>query len=128
MNGIYEPLFVQSYNCTDLSSGQIVFEGVSGRGGAERFNNKELFLSEEHEQKYFAEDEEVDDLIGYKVVIEGNEIGVITDIEIMPMQELFVVDMGGREVLIPFVDDFIEDIDDEAKTITLNLPEGLLDL
>ena len=127
-NGIYEPLFVQSFNCTDSSSGQIVFEGVSGRSGAERLINKELFLTQAHEQQYFAAEDDEDNFIGYKVLVDGKEIGVITDIEVMPMQELFVVDVFGKEVLIPFVDDFIEDINDEAQTISFILPEGLLDI
>ena len=41
---------------------------------------------------------------------------------------LFVVNVGGREVLVPVADEFISDIDDAARTIVFSLPEGLLEL
>jgi 16S rRNA processing protein RimM len=35
---------------------------------------------------------------------------------------------AGREVLVPFVVEIVTDIDVEAGRITVELPEGLLDL
>jgi ribosomal 30S subunit maturation factor RimM len=31
-------------------------------------------------------------------------------------------------LLIPATDDFVEEIDDEKREITMNLPDGLLDM
>ncbi len=126
--GIYEPLFVQSFSCSDAISGQITFEGISNRSDAERLNNKELFLSEEEEKKFFEEDDDEENFIGFTVIVADKAIGTIKDIEIMPMQELFVVAIGEKEVYIPFVDDFITAIDYDAQTITFDLPDGLLEL
>ena len=41
---------------------------------------------------------------------------------------LFRVRIGSREVLIPAVEEFIADIDQERQSIEFDLPEGLLEL
>ena len=42
--------------------------------------------------------------------------------------ELFEIDKNGTEILIPLIDDFIIALDREKKSITLETPEGLVDL
>ena len=39
-----------------------------------------------------------------------------------------VITESGEEFLIPATDDFVEEIDDEKREITMNLPDGLLDM
>ncbi len=43
-------------------------------------------------------------------------------------RNLLVVDRGGREVLIPFVEPLCFEVDAGAKRIRVDLPDGLLDL
>lgn len=70
-----------------------------------------------------------DDFVGYTLYgHEEGRIGVISQIVELPQQDLALVDYHGREVMIPLHDDLITDIDDEAKTLTLQLPAGILDL
>ncbi|HEY3387488.1 MAG TPA: hypothetical protein VGK46_13315 [Saprospiraceae bacterium] len=45
-----------------------------------------------------------------------------------PQQLMAVIDITGREVLIPLNDQLITDIDKDAKIIRMQIPEGLLDL
>ena len=57
------------------------------------------------------------------------EIGVITDIDDQTDNWLFVVERkNGDEALVPVQDAFIVDINHEERTITMDLPIGLLDL
>ena len=41
---------------------------------------------------------------------------------------MFVTHYKEKQVLIPMVEDFIADIDEEKEIIYLNLPEGFWDL
>ena len=41
---------------------------------------------------------------------------------------LFELEIGGRQVLVPAVEEFIARIDFEGRTMHLVLPEGLLTL
>ena len=45
-----------------------------------------------------------------------------------PQQLMAVIDINGREILIPLHDQLIVDIDKEQKVIRMEIPEGLLDL
>lgn len=55
-------------------------------------------------------------------------LGSCVDVIEYPHQALFQIDAGGKEVLVPIVDDFIREVDREHRKIVLSLPEGLLDI
>lgn len=59
---------------------------------------------------------------------ELGKLGFISDYMEMPGQTLLTMLYQGREVLIPFVDEIIEAIDPDIKTIYTNLPDGLLEI
>jgi 16S rRNA processing protein RimM len=76
-----------------------------------------------HGQFYYHE------LIGYTVrdVASGWE-GTVQSIIEMPHQELIQALDKGKEVLIPYTKDIVQDPDRESKIILVHLPEGLLDV
>lgn len=70
-------------------------------------------------------------LAGYTVLTE--EDGTVGEIEgiddSVAANPLFIVRRtDGTELMLPAADDFVVSLDDDAKTITLRLPKGLLDL
>lgn len=68
-------------------------------------------------------------LIDFTVVdSELGKLGFIQNYMETPAQTLLFMMMNGREVLIPFVDEFIKDIDFDNQTLHTTLPEGLIDL
>jgi len=69
------------------------------------------------------------DLLGVRIVIEDREIGVVRDITETAAGELLVVqrEVGG-ELLIPFVREWIRQVDLTARRLALEPPEGLLEL
>lgn len=77
-----------------------------------------------------AEEMQIGMLVGYECfTANGGKIGVITDIdEQNGTNPLFVVECAGDEVLIPIVDEWIVDIDEDKRQLSLDLPEGLIDL
>ena len=67
-----------------------------------------------------------EDIIGLKVYDEDKLIGKVTSI-IKNKQEILVVKNRNKSYLIPFVNEFIKNIDLDKKILSINVIEGLLD-
>ena len=68
----------------------------------------------------------VHDLVGLSVVdLEGAVVGILRDVLRLPAHDVYVVDAGGREVMIPAVKEFVRNIDLNTKTMTVQLIEGM---
>lgn len=60
---------------------------------------------------------------------EGILVGEIMGVRDTTAQDLFEINSpDGKEILIPVIDEFIVSIDHNKKTITVSLPDGLLDI
>lgn len=71
----------------------------------------------------------LDYFIGFSLLNEENEIlGTITNVDCSTENFLFIVTQNDKDIFIPATDDFIIDIDINSKTLTMSLPEGLLDI
>ena len=69
------------------------------------------------------------DLIGLQVVTEeGEALGELVEIIETGSNDVYAVKKDGRELLIPALDDVVLAIDLAAGSMTVSLPEGLLDL
>ena len=72
---------------------------------------------------YYAE------VVGFEVVDAGGErIGTVSRIWATEGGDLLVVDGSGKGPLIPAIREFIRHIDVVEKTVTVDVPEGLLEL
>ena len=58
----------------------------------------------------------------------GKLCATVTDYYDSDANPLFELEIGGRQVLVPAVEEFIARIDFEGRTMHLVLPEGLLTL
>jgi 16S rRNA processing protein RimM len=68
-------------------------------------------------------------LAGCRVETEdGREVGTVTGIETSPAHDLWVVDAGGRECLVPAVPEIVVDVDLAGRRVVIRPPDGLLDL
>ncbi len=77
------------------------------------------------------EDMQSDDngVIGYVVTDKhSGELGPVKEVLEMPGQRILSVDHKGKEVLIPFKRPILVKTDHVAKSILVNMPEGLLDI
>ncbi|MFJ2650616.1 ribosome maturation factor RimM [Streptomyces sp. NPDC087420] len=115
-----------------VHSGRLLlrFEGVSDRGGAEALRN--ILLIAEIDPEELPEDpEEFYDhqLMDLDVVLaDGTEVGRITEITHLPSQDLFIVERpDGSEVMIPFVEEIVTEIDLEEQRAVIDPPPGLID-
>ncbi|MFD8675956.1 ribosome maturation factor RimM [Streptomyces seoulensis] len=115
-----------------VHSGRLLlrFEGVNDRTGAEALRNTLLIADVDPEEMPEDEDEYYDhQLIDLDVVTEdGTEVGRITEISHLPSQDLFIVERpDGSEVLIPFVEEIVSEIDLDEQRAVITPPPGLID-
>jgi len=103
------------------------FEEVPDRTAADSLRGMQFFAAplervEDSEEYYDHE------LIGLKVIHEGEQVGEVTGVMDTPNRKILEIDYAGREVLVPFVIDFVPEIDLDGGTLTITPPEGLLDV
>ncbi len=114
---------------------EIRLEGINSPEAASIFKEKGLFIDEEI---FKVKDSEilVGDLIGgngvegYKAVDKetGKELGLITDVWILPANDVWVVKMAEGTLPIPVIDDVVKKINKKKKTVEVVLIPGLMDL
>ncbi|MEY2230026.1 MULTISPECIES: ribosome maturation factor RimM [Streptomyces] len=115
-----------------VHSGRLLlrFAGVKDRTGAEALRNI-LLIAEVDPTELPEEPDEYYDhqLMDLDVVLEdGTEIGRITEISHLPSQDLFIVERpDGTEVMIPFVEEIVAEIDLEEQRCVITPPPGLID-
>jgi 16S rRNA processing protein RimM len=88
--------------------------------------------------KLFVDTEDVDDdedawyeheLVGLRVLVDGQEVGKVAALNTLPAQDLLVVTAAnGDEVLVPFVEQIVPEVDVEAGFIRVTPPAGLFEL
>lgn len=69
------------------------------------------------------------EVVGFHVVdSQFGDIGTIEQIIEYPAQPLFQIMKNGTEVLIPVIDEVIDNVDRENKTVFVTAPNGLIEL
>ncbi|MCX5163313.1 ribosome maturation factor RimM [Streptomyces sp. NBC_00264] len=115
-----------------VHSGRLLlrFEGVRDRTAAEALRNT-LLIAEVDPAELPEDPEEFYDhqLMDLDVVLaDGTEIGRITEITHLPSQDLFIVERpDGSEVMIPFVEEIVTEIDLAEQRAVIAPPPGLID-
>lgn len=69
------------------------------------------------------------DLVGLSVrTVDGTPVGTVDDVLHSGQDVLVIKSADGREVMVPFVKPLVPDVDIPGGTLTINPPDGLLDL
>ncbi|MDX3130854.1 ribosome maturation factor RimM [Streptomyces europaeiscabiei] len=115
-----------------VHSGRLLlrFEGVRDRNAAEALRNTLLIAEVDPEELPEEEDEYYDhQLMDLDVVTkDGTEVGRIIEISHLPSQDLFIVERpDGSEVMIPFVEKIVTEIDLTEQRAVIDPPPGLID-
>jgi 16S rRNA processing protein RimM len=125
------PLTIESGR---VHSGQLMLtlQGVTDRAGAERLRNVLLVVDVDPDERPEDPEEFYDrQLVGLRVeTVDGAPVGELREVLHLPGQDVLAVrrDDGGREVLIPFVHEFVPKVDLEGGRIVVEPPVGLLEL
>lgn len=126
INSSQVPYFVEE--CRANNVGYIVkLEGINAVEESKKMIGKKVFSLLD----FIIENEDsLNEFIGYAVIdtVLGN-IGNITDIDDKTNNIVAqILHPSGKEIMLPFNDDLIEEIDDDARTITFHAPEGLIEM
>lgn len=68
-----------------------------------------------------------EDIIGMEVYADDNLIGKVISILKNSVHSILVVEKNGKKNMIPYVDEFVKNIDIKDKKIEINVIEGLID-
>lgn len=133
VDGIRVPFYAESVRPKGTTSYLVKLKGIDDVDEANAFVNKPIYgLRKDMARYYDVPEEEMvfdSDLIGYDVEdLEQGYIGKVLSIDDSTMNALLVVDGPDGEIYIPYNEDFIDAIDDDAKKIIMDLPEGLVQL
>lgn len=66
-------------------------------------------------------------LVGLKVLRDGEPIGEVIRVDHLPAQDLLAVETASGEVLVPFVKAIVPEVNIEAGTLTVTPPGGLFE-
>lgn len=132
LDGIFVPFFVEDYRFKNEETALVKFEGINSADEAMELNKANLYI----EKKYIPEEvtqsevEGIDYYLGFKLYdVTGELIGTIDGVDDSSENYLFLVTgEKSEELYIPASDEYIVEIDDEKKTMVMDLPEGLLEL
>jgi 16S rRNA processing protein RimM len=98
----------------------IMFDGIGSREEAESVAGCRLYVTGSELHSLPGDRAYLHELIGLEVYDEqGGRIGVLADVLQMPASDVYEIDTGGRKVLVPAVDDFVEEIDLEKGVMVL---------
>jgi 16S rRNA processing protein RimM len=106
------------------------FLELKDRTAIEKVRDTLLLAEVDMSEEALYEDEyHVQQLIGCEVVLEsGVRIGELSDVLNLPGQDVLAVKSEHGEILIPFIAEFVPEVDLENRKITVVPPAGLLEL
>ena len=108
------------------------FEDIANREEAITIQSKPIFLPANEVPETLMTAEfglEFSHLEGYTMLDqEGQVIGIIEEVLEMPQQEMALINYNSREVLIPLNEALIISENETKKEVTVEIPDGLLDL
>jgi len=107
----------------------VFFDGVDDRTAAESLSRAILWVEYDPETRPSEEDAWFDhQLVGLDVLRDDAVIGQIQRLDHLPAQDLIVVATnGGDEVLLPFVKQFVPEVNIESGFIRVTPPGGLFE-
>jgi len=127
INGLPVPFFIEELEVNGTEF-YLKLEDINSDDDAKKILGKDLY-AERMKEKKKNELMSWKDVKGYLATDDSfGEMGVITEVVEYPMQYIGKCIINEKEVLFPLNDDVVSEVDDDAKTISLDLPLGLLDI
>lgn len=103
-------------------------EGCDDRDTAETLIGCNAYIPESAMERPPEGHHFVHELIGCTMhTASGEYRGIVRDVMLLPANDIYVVDVEGREVLVPAVPAFIKSVDIEARSIVVDPIPGLFE-
>ena len=128
INKVLTPFFVEKIT----PNGDKFFVAVQDIKTVEQARNlvgKSVYLPMEMLPKLSGKQFYFHEIVGFTVVdTEKGELGPVAQVLEYPTQAILQVMKGKKEILIPIIDEVIQKVDRDHKTLTITAPEGLIDM
>ena len=132
MNGILVPFAMECYRFKSDLTAFVQLQGIDTEDKAKQFTNLDVFFPKKAIVSTDDEDNQEYSwmhFVGYTLIDESSgSIGTVTDVDESTLNTLFLVNRNNKEILLPAVTELIVDVDHLQKTITLQLPAGILSI
>lgn len=130
VDGILVPFFLEEYRFRSDSVALLKFVDIDNADDALPYVGCDVYFPFDLTPEDAPEDLRWSNFTGFSVFLKDVEgtVGTISHVEDSTANVLFTIDMASGEVLVPAVEEFIVDVDYASRRLTLDLPEGLLDL
>ena len=126
VDGIFVPFFIEEYRFKSDSNAIIKFEDIDTQERARELTGADVYFPRSLAENA---DENLSwsVLVGFDIIeaSNGRTIGRIASVDDSTLNILFCLDDGR---FIPASEDLITAIDQQTRTLTMHIPEGLLDL
>ncbi len=128
INGLLVPFFIEKRSWSKYDALNLFFKN-STETLVNQILGKEVYLPLSTLPKLTGKQFYYHEVIGFEILDENQEsCGVIQSINDQTAQHYFLLKLGETEIIIPIIKDWILAIDRENKKISMQLPEGLLDV
>ena len=125
-DGILVPFFIEEYRFRSDTTALMKFEGIDSQERARELTGCDVYFPR---NLATCDDDSISwsAIVGFDIIdaSTNKSIGRIASIDDSTLNFLFCLEDGH---LIPASEDLITQIDQQARTITMHLPAGLLDL
>lgn len=122
MEGIFVPFFIETLRFRSDTTAIVKFEDIDTEKEVRPFTGKTIYIKKELLED---DSEQTLNIFGYAILNEqGNVIGKVDDIDTTTINTLII----SGDNMIPLAAVEIIDVNHKLHTITLQLPEGLLDI
>ena len=136
LDGIFVPFFIEEYRFRSDSTALVKLEGIDNAVQDAVVRRQVIGPQEGLVAQLDRRGEEAEDgelswnfFIGFQMEdIHHGPLGEVIDVDNTTVNTLFVVEREEEELLVPAQEEFIVGIDQKQKLITVELPEGLLNL
>ena len=123
------PFFIEKSLLQKGNQLRVKFEDVSTEADAEAILKADVYLPLDLLPKLTGNKFYYHEVIGFTIEdVNFGKVGIINGINDSTAQPLFEVNNGDTELLIPMIDAFIKKVDRKNKTITVETPEGLIEM
>lgn len=127
INGTLTPFFITSYQLTGKGFAIAKFDGVNSENDAKALVRKSLYLPLSTLPELSGVNFYDHEVVGFDLEdVSFGKVGTIVQIIDLPVNPLIQVDADGKEVLIPFVNGLVQQVDRANRKLVVKAPEGLL--
>lgn len=132
IDGLLVPFFIDEYRFRSDETALMTFSGIDTEDKAAELTGCDVYFP-----RSLANDGDDDspvsraEIIGFSIIDAQTSkvVGTVKAIDDSTLNTLFeVTTQEGQDVLLPVSEDLIKDVDKKARKITMEIPQGILDI